>query len=123
MSSKTIINCLCSLFSVFGMPAYIHSDRGAAFMSEELKQFLLSKGIASSRTTPYNPKGNGQVERYNGIIWKTILLALQTKGLSVEHWENVLPDAMHSIRSLLCTAINCTPHERMFNYQRRSSSG
>lgn len=37
--------------------------------------------------------------------------------------EMVLPDALHSIRSLLCTATNCTPHERLFNYQRRSSTG
>ena len=35
----------------------------------------------------------------------------------------VLPDALHSIRSLLCTATNATPHERMFKFQRRSSSG
>ena len=38
-------------------------------------------------------------------------------------WERVLPDILHSIRSLLCTATNCTPHERFFNYQRRSSCG
>ena len=35
----------------------------------------------------------------------------------------VLPDALHSIRSLLCTATNQTPHERMFNYKRKSSFG
>jgi len=35
----------------------------------------------------------------------------------------VLTDALHSIRSLLCTAINCTPHERSFHYPRRSSNG
>ena len=35
----------------------------------------------------------------------------------------VLPDALHSIRSLLSTATNTTPHERFFGYQRRSSCG
>ncbi|GFV74984.1 uncharacterized protein TNCV_4086521 [Trichonephila clavipes] len=57
------------------MPSFTHSDRGSSFMSHELKSFLTSQGIATSRTTPYNPAGNGQVERYNGIIWKTIQLA------------------------------------------------
>ena len=33
----------------------------------------------------------------------------------------MLPDALHSIRSLLCTATNQTPHERLFNYKRKSS--
>ena len=35
----------------------------------------------------------------------------------------VLPDVLHSIRSLLCTATNVTPHERLFSYNRKSASG
>lgn len=123
MSATTIIKCLCQVFAIFGMPSFIHSDRGSAFMSEELKQFLQKRGIATSRTTPYNPQGNGQVERYNGIIWRTISLALKTRDLKPADWESVLPDALHSVRSLLSTATNCTPHERLFSYQRKSTYG
>ena len=36
------------------------------------------------------------------------------------HWETVLSDALLSIRSLLCTFTNCTPHVQMFNLARRS---
>ena len=108
---------------IFGMPGFVHSDRGRSLISEELKTFLNSRGVATSRTSAYNPRGNGQVERYNGIIWSTVSLALETRGLALCHWEKVLPDALHSIRSLLCTATNCTPHERLFGYQRRSASG
>ena len=92
-------------------------------MSTELKSFPGSKGIATSRSTPYNPRGNGQVERYNGIIWKAITLALRSRGLDSNRWEEVLPDALHSIRSLLCTTTNCTPHERMFLHMRSSTNG
>ena len=123
VSSASVIAHLQNLFSIFGMPAYIHSDRGSAFMSCELKSFLSSLGIATSRTTAYNPRGNGQVERYNGIIWKTVQLSLNSKKLPIERWEEVLQQALHSIRSLLCTAINCTPHERMFSHPRRSFYG
>ena len=83
----------------------------------------MKKGISTSRTTPFNPQGNGQVERYNGIIWKYVNLALRTRNLPITHWEAVLSDALHSIRSLLCTATNATPHERLFSYQRKTSSG
>ena len=38
-------------------------------------------------------------------------------------WELVLPNAPHSIRSLLSTSNNTTPHERSFSFQRRSSLG
>ena len=123
MSTPTVIKCLIQLFSFFGMPGFVHSDRGRSLISDELKSFLNSRGVATSRTSAYNPQGNGQVERYNGIIWKTVSLALESRGLSTSNWEHVLPDALHSIRSLLCTATNATPHDRLFNYQRRSSSG
>jgi len=35
----------------------------------------------------------------------------------------MLPDALHSIRSLLCPATNSTPHERFFAFMRRSPNG
>ncbi|GFX76955.1 hypothetical protein TNCV_2258181 [Trichonephila clavipes] len=123
ISAKTVILHLKNIFSIFGMPSFIHSDRGSSFMSHELKSFLTSQGIATSRTTPYNPAGNGQVERYNGIIWKTIQLALRSNSMKTEQWEGVIQTALHSIRSLLCTATNATPHERMFSHPRRSHNG
>ena len=101
---------------MFGMPAYIHSERGASFLSKEVQHFLREKGVATSRTTPYNPCANGQVERYNDIVWKSVLLTLKSKYLPVQTWQNVLSDALHSIRSLLCTSVNETPHERFFHF-------
>ena len=82
----------------------------------------MSKGVATSSTTPYNPQGNGQVERYNGIIWKTVRLALRSRNMDTSHWEKVLLESLSSIRSLLCMTINCTPHERMFIHPRNSTS-
>ena len=123
LTSATVIRCLTQLFCIFGMSGRVHSDRGPSFMSKELKAFLQSKGVATSRTTPYNPQGNGQVERLNGTLWKAITLALKSRGLPLSSWELVLPQALHSIRSLLCTATNATPHERLFSYNRKSETG
>ena len=123
ISSKTVKTCLLELFSLFGLPSFVHSDRGAAFMSVDVKQFLQGLGIVSSRTTPYNPRGNSQCERYNAIVWNTVSLALDGRGLPITAWPDVLPEALHAIRSLLCTATNATPHERMFAFERRSASG
>ena len=123
MTSATVIKCFNQLFSLFGMPSFVHNDRAPDFLSAEVKDYLHSKGIATSKTSRYNPKGNGQVERYNGVIWKTVRLALISRRMNVSGWETVLPDALHSIRSLLCTAINETPHERLFSYNRKSSTG
>lgn len=111
VSTNTVIKCLTSLFSLVGMPAYVHSDRGASFMSRELREFLSSKGVASSRTTSYNPEGNGQAERCNGMIWKAVTMTLISKNLPLKNWQDVLPNVLHSVRSLLCAATNETPHE------------
>ena len=123
VSITTIIKCLTSLFSIFGMPAYVHSDRGTSFMTRELQVFLRAKGVPTSRTTSYNPEGNGQVERYNRVIWKALTMCLKSMNLPVTRWQDVLPDVLHSARSLLCTGTNGTPHERFFGFPRRSSSG
>ena len=92
-------------------------------MSAALKQYLLLRGIATSRSTPYHPQGNSQCERINQTLWRTVKLMLCDKGLSVQAWETVLPEALHSVRSLLCTATNATPHERFLPFDRRSMLG
>ena len=105
------------------MSVYIHSDRWSSFQSNELKTWLQSHDVSTSRTTSYNPQGNGQCEKYYGTIWKAVQAALKSCNLPLTHWEVVLKDALHSIRSLLCKSINCTPHERMFSHARRSVNG
>lgn len=123
MTTHTVITCLMKLFCMFGLPGFVHTDRGACFCSKEFKDFLHSRGIATSRTTPYHPTGNSQNERWNQTIWRTIKLMLHSRGLPEEFWEDVLLDALHSTRSLLCTTINSTPHERFFQFTRRSMLG
>ena len=121
--ASTVIDCLSSVFFLVGLPSYIHSDRGSSFMSHELRSFLHNLGIATSNSSPYHPTGNSQVERYNGIIWKTVTLILKSKNAPIPQWESVLQQALHSIRTLLCTTTNMTPHQRFFAFDRRSSFG
>jgi transposase InsO family protein len=123
ITANTVIRCLNNLFSLCGTPESIHSDRGAQFMSDAVRQFLLERNIAQTRTSPFNPAGNGQCERFNGTIWKSVMLSLSSRSLKDTQWELVLPEVLHSIRSLLCTSTNCTPHERFFLYSRRSTLG
>ena len=123
IASKTVISCLNQLFTIFGLPAYIHSDQGKSFMSIDLVRYLNDRGVATSNTSIYNPRGNGQCERYNAIIWSAVKSALKSQGLPIARWQQVLPDALHATRSLLCTSTNVTPHERMFSFQRRSALG
>ena len=123
MTTTIVLKCLDKLFTLCGTPAFIHSDNGPAFVSREFKNYLIQKRIASSKSSIYHPVGNGQAERTVGTVWKTIQLALKTRNLPMSQWELVVDDALHAMRSLVCTATNASPHERFFNFQRRSVSG
>ena len=51
-------------------------------------------------------------------------MACQSKNLPIKYWQDVLRDALHSLRSLFCTATNETPHEQyLLRFPRRSTSG
>ena len=77
-----IIKHLSSLFALFGYPQYIHSDRGSSFVSVALKQYLILRGIATSRSIQYYPQGNSQRERINQTVWRTVKLMLRDRCLS-----------------------------------------
>ena len=99
MTAEKIIRCLNQLFVVFGMPVNMHSDRRLSFLSKELKEYLTKRGIAVSRTTPYNPQGNEQYERFNGITRKFISQAVASRGRPESQWEQVLLEVLYLIIS------------------------
>ena len=107
------------------MPSYIYSDRVECFTSQEFISYLNKRGVSTSCTSVYNPQGNGQCKRYNAIIGTAVKLSLKTRNLPIKQWQVVLPVLypFHSIRSLLCTAINTTSHERLFKFSRGSCLG
>ena len=105
MDAITVIACLSQLFTLFGLCAFVHSDRGPAFMLNDLLSYLRGKGIGVSKTSIYNPRGNGQCEKYNNTIWSGVKLALKDRQLPTSKWDTVLPDVLHSIQSLLCRTV------------------
>ena len=123
ITSEAIISCLKQLFAIFGVPGFIHTDRGSQFLSHEFESFCHSANISHSRTTPYHPNGNGQTEKFNGTIWKAVTCLIHSRQLSDSHWDSVLPEALAAIRSLVCTATGETPHSRFMNFDRRGSIG
>ena len=123
MSSSTVIQCLSQLFCLFGFPSCVHSDRGSAFISREVKEYLNIRGVSTTTSTPYHPTGNAQCERINQTVWRTLQLILKSHRQPTSSWETLLPEALHAVRSLLCTATNCTPHERFLGFPRRSMIG
>jgi len=66
--SEHIIRFRQRVFARHGFPDDIKTDNGSNLVSEEKKQFLEHCGIKHKRSTPYWPKGNATVERFNRTI-------------------------------------------------------
>ena len=76
--TSMVIMCLTSLFSFVWIPAYVHSDLRASFMSREFQHFLTTKWVATGKTISYNPERNGEAERGSRVLWKHIWLWTST---------------------------------------------
>ena len=73
MTSKIVATSLVEeLILRFGAPDTWHTDQGTNFNSEVMKDICQVFMIDKTRTSPYHPQGNGQVERFNRVIADTI---------------------------------------------------
>ena len=88
--TETITKKLVRLFSMFGIPEFLHSDQGRNFESRLLyKETCRSLGIHKTHTTPYHPQGklgNALVERSN----RTVLQMLRCYVDSSDAWETYM---------------------------------
>ena len=48
-----------------GVPERIHSDQSRSFENQIIKQLCLLYQVKKFKITPYHPRGNSQVERFN----------------------------------------------------------
>ena len=82
MKVCTVIEKLTDLFRMFGFPGYLHSDQGACFMSYELKSWRHSMGIPTSKSTRYNPQGNGQVRTFKSYYLANCAASIANQKLT-----------------------------------------
>ena len=71
--ARTLVD---EFFCRFSPPRQLHSDQGRQFESEVIAQICRLLGIVKSRTSPYHPQSDGQVERIN----RTLLDMLATSA-------------------------------------------
>ena len=86
-------------FHVYGIPSGIHSDQGKSFDNKIIDALCKMYGVERTMTSPYNPRGNSQCERFNRTMFGLLkTLTKEQKG----DWPSHLP--------ALTFAYNATPH-------------
>jgi transposase InsO family protein len=86
----------------FGVPQELHSDRGTNFESEVFGEVCRLLGISKTRTTAYNPKSDGLVERFNKTLVNIVSVMIDPKRRQ-RAWDEFLPYATSAYR--------CTPQD------------
>ena len=111
ISAKTVINTLTHMFTTFGIPQEIQSDRGSNFTSDLFTQVLQHLGIRQSLSTAYHPQSQGALERQHQTL-KSML----RKFCSEEDrdWDEGLPFLLFALRETPSDSLGVSPFELLY---------
>ncbi|GKD45167.1 reverse transcriptase domain-containing protein, partial [Tanacetum coccineum] len=109
--ARVVVKVLKSLFTRFGTPRAIISDRSTHFCNDQFAKVMLKYGVTYLLSTAYHPQTSGQVEVSNHGL-KRILE--RTVGKNRASWFDKLDDALWAFRTAFKTPIGCTPYKIVY---------
>ena len=99
-TAKTTADAFYNNFILhYGIPTKVHSDQGANFESDIIKELCNIMGMTKTRTSEYHAMGNGCTESYNRTLLNMLGTLEQSKKAD---WKKYLPSLVY--------AYNCTRH-------------
>ncbi|GJQ96510.1 reverse transcriptase domain-containing protein [Tanacetum coccineum] len=109
--ARVVCKFLKTLFSRFGAPRAIISDRGTHFCNDQFTKAMLKYGVTHRLFSAYHPQTSGQVEVSNRGL-KRILE--RTIGENRASWSDKLDDDLWAFRIAYKTPIVCTPYKLVY---------
>nr|GEY57801.1 reverse transcriptase domain-containing protein [Tanacetum cinerariifolium] len=109
--ARVVVKILKSLFSRFGTPKSIISDRGTHFYNDQFAKVMSKYGVTHRLSTAYHPQTSGQVEITNRGL-KLILTRMIGENRAL--WSDKLEDSLSAFRTAFKTPIGCTPYRLVY---------
>nr|GFA58266.1 reverse transcriptase domain-containing protein [Tanacetum cinerariifolium] len=100
--ARVVVKFLKSLFSRFGTPKAIISDRGTHFCNDQFSRVMTKYEVTHRLSTTYHPQTSEQVEVTNRGL-KRILE--RTVGENRASWSDKLEDALWAFRTAFKTSV------------------
>ena len=99
-TAATVARILCERYiPEHEVPEELFSDQGRQYESEIIQTICQRLNIKKKRTSPYHPRGNGMVERFNRTLKQQLAKLIHQHG---GEWDHYLPAVVLSF--------NSTPH-------------
>ena len=116
-TAKTVVKVLIEEWiSRYGAPHQLHADQGRSFEAAVVKELCEYYNIKKSRTTAYNPAGNGQTERFN----KTMFSLLRTlTPAEKRRWPKFLPELVFWYNTTAHSTTGISPYHLLFGREPR----
>ena len=94
----------------------LHIDQGKQFESGIFQNMCKMFGIIKTRTSPYHPQGDGQVERFNRTIEDMLSMYVNSKQ---HDWDLFIPMVLLAYRSSVHSSTGFSPNRLMFGREVR----
>ena len=119
-TAETVANILVHKWITYkGQPSEIHTDRGANFESNLVKEVCRLYNIDKTRTTSYHPQSDGQVERYN----KSIVDIMKRLVKRTHDWDTVLGFSVCAYNATIHESTGFTPNRLWYGRELRYTFG
>ena len=105
------------MYRDYGAPKEIITDRGANLWAPAMNMAFELLGTKHRGTTPYHPRTNGAVERFNGTLGQ--MLTKYCIGQPIKNWDKYLNQALFATRIRTHTTTGFSPFYLLYGVNPR----